>query len=499
VDDEIFVADNQGDWLPACKIIHVTKDAFFGSHSVDPIGTADMKEKPPVVWLPQNEIGNSPSSPSLIPEGVYKGQMTHGEVTHGGLKRVFVEKINNEYQGVVFRWMQGMEAGVNRHVWGPDNAVYVGGIGSTGNWRHDRKLWYGLQRIKYNEKPAFEMLAVRAKTNGLEIEMTEPLAKGVGTNALKYTIKQWWYKPTGDYGGPKMDLENLGIESIRISDDRKKIFLELDGMKEGHVVYVKLPNDWTSKDEQKLWSTEAWYTLNNIPENEPGYTDETDYESLNKLTAAEKAEGWKLLFDGKTTNGWRNFRKQTIGSSWIVRNGSLMLNSVKKEDGGWQAADGGDIITDKSYENFELNLEWRISPCGNSGIIYNVTESGKYDYVWQTGPEMQVLDNTCHSDATIEKHRAGDLYDMIACNEETVKPAGNWNQIRLIKNKGKVEHWLNGKKVVDFEMFNDQWKEMIANSKFHEMPGFGKGKSGHISLQDHGDKVWFRNIKIKEL
>jgi cytochrome c len=322
-----------------------------------------------------------------------------------------------------------MEAGVNRHVWGPDNAVYIGGIGSTGNWRHDRKLWYGLQRIKYNEKPTFEMLAVRAKTNGLEIEMTQPLAAGIGTNALKYTVKQWWYKPTAEYGGPKMDLENLGIESIRISEDRKKIFLELDGMKEGHVVYLKLPNDWTNDENQNLWSTEAWYTLNNIPKNTPGYTDTTDYDSLNKLSGAEKADGWKLLFDGKTTDGWRNFRKQTIGSSWIVRKGSLMLNSIKKEDGGWQAADGGDIITDKSYENFELNLEWRISPCGNSGIIYNVTENDKYDYVWQTGPEMQVLDNTCHADAKIEKHRAGDLYDMISCNEGTLAFSSDFPEV----------------------------------------------------------------------
>jgi len=498
VDNEIFVADNQGDWLPACKILHVTKDAFFGSHSVDPVGTADMKEKPPVVWLPQNEIGNSPSNPSLIPEGIYKGQMTHGEVTHGGLKRVFVEKINNEYQGVVFRWMQGMEAGVNRHVWGPDNAVYIGGIGSTGNWRHDRKLWYGLQRIKYNEKTAFEMLAVRAKSNGLEIEMTQPLAEGIGTNALKYTIKQWWYKPTAEYGGPKMDMENLGIDAISLSEDRKKIFIELDGMKEGYVVYVKLPNDWTSVDNQKLWSTEAWYTMNNIPKNQPVFP-KGDNHAANKLSDAEKADGWKLLFDGETTNGWRNYRKQTIGSSWIVKDGALMLNSKKKDDGGWQAADGGDIVTDKSYEDYELKLEWKISPCGNSGIIYNVVESSKYDYVWLTGPEMQVLDNTCHSDAKIKMHRAGDLYDMISCKEETVKSAGNWNQVRLIQKDGKVEHWLNGTKVVEFEIGTPEWTKMVAGSKFNTMADFGKAKSGHISLQDHGDKVWYRGIKIKEL
>jgi len=176
-----------------------------------------------------------------------------------------------------------------------------------------------------------------------------------------------------------------------------------------------------------------------------------------------------------------------------------MLNPEKKEDGAWQVKDGGDIITEGQYENYELNLEWKIANCGNSGIIYNVVESEDYDYVWQTGPEMQILDNSCHPDAKIRTHRAGDLYDMIECKYVTVNPAGQWNKIRLIVNNGKLEHWQNGHKVVDTQMFDENWSNMIANSKFKDMPGFGKAKKGHISLQDHGDQIWFRNIKIKEL
>ena len=219
----------------------------------------------------------------------------------------------------------------------------------------------------------------------------------------------------------------------------------------------------------------------------------------NTLTETEKAAGWKLLFDGKTTNGWRNFKKQTIGSSWIIEDEAIVLNAQQKDGGGWQVKDGGSIITDEKYENYELNLEWKIGKCGNSGIIYNVVEGDKYEEVWHTGLEMQVLDNTCHPDAKIKTHRAGDLYDMISCKNETVKPAGQWNQVRLIINNGKVEHWLNGSKVVEFEMFTDKWTQMIANSKFQDRPDFGKARKGHISLQDHGDRVHYRNIKIKEL
>ncbi|HEY3386562.1 MAG TPA: family 16 glycoside hydrolase [Saprospiraceae bacterium] len=499
VDNEIFVADNQGDWLPSSKILHVTEGAFFGSRAVDFEGTATIKEKPPVVWLPQDEIGNSPSTPLALNDGPYKGQMIHGEVTHGGIKRVFVEKINGEYQGVVFRFIQGLEAGVNRMVWGPDSALYVGGIGNPGNWQQTGKFWYGLQRLKYNGKPVFEMLAVRAKSDGVEIEFTDPLREGDGWEITDWEIRQWKYVPTKEYGGPKVDNIPLKVLATSVSEDRKKVSLKLEGMKAGHVVYIHMNDAYISDTGIPLRSTEAWYTMNQIPSNDPLDLSHQIQVKQNTLSESEIKSGWKLLFDGVTTAGWHNYNKTTIGKSWIVEDGALALDAKKNPDGHWQAADGGDILCADAYENFELNIEWKISPCGNSGIIYNIVESAENEYPWQTGPEMQVLDNTCHPDTRFVTHRAGDLYDMIECKYVTVKPAGEWNKVRLIKNKGKVEHWLNGVKVVEFEMYTDEWFKMIKKSKFKDMPSFGRSIKGKIALQDHGDKVWYRNIKVKEL
>ncbi len=502
VDDEIFVADNQGDWLPACKIVHVQKGAWYGSRAVDFKGTANKKETPPVVWLPQDEIGNSPSQITFLKDGPYKGQMVHGEVTHGGLKRVFTEKVNGEYQGVVFRFVQGLEAGVNRLAYGPDGGLYIGGIGSSGNWQHSGKNWYGLERIKYNGKPTFEMLAVRAMSDGIEIEFTEPLKLGTGLDLSSYSVSQWRYKPTAEYGGPKIDEKELNIKEVSISPNRKRVFLQLDGMLENHVLYIHLNEHFNSQGGLTLLSPEAWYTLNQIPEGKPGEINPALLASTavpNALSDAQIKEGWKSLFDGKTTNGWTNFNKKTIGSSWKIEDGALTLSTTQKPDGGWQAKDGGDIIYDQEFENFELELEWKIQACGNSGIMYLVEESENYDYPWMTGPEMQILDNTCHPDAKIERHRAGDLYDIIASRLEVSKPAGSWNKVRVLVNKGHLEHWVNGHKVVDTELFTPEWTEMLKETKWKDFADFGTKKKGKISLQDHGDRVWFKNIRIREL
>ncbi len=219
--------------------------------------------------------------------------------------------------------------------------------------------------------------------------------------------------------------------------------------------------------------------------------------SDNTLSEKEKKEGWKLLFDGATLNGWHNFKSDKIGPAWKIKDGSLYLDTSNKQN--WQTMGGGDIITRNEFENYDFTLDWKIEACGNSGVIFNVIEDKKYDYVWTTGPEMQVLDNTCHPDAKIIKHRAGNLYDLIESKTETVRPAGEWNQARIISNQGHLELWLNSVKQVETEMFTPEWETLIKGSKFKDMADFGKSRKGHIALQDHGNQVWFKNIKIKEL
>lgn len=212
----------------------------------------------------------------------------------------------------------------------------------------------------------------------------------------------------------------------------------------------------------------------------------------NTLSAKEKKEGWKLLFDGKTTDGWRTYNSDKITDRWKAANGELYLDKAVTEG-------KGDIVTKNEYKDFDFTYDWKIDSCGNSGVIFNVVEDPKFSATYFTGPEMQVLDNTCHPDAKIIKHRAGDLYDLISCSTETVKPAGEWNVARIVSKNAKMEFYLNGTKIVEFTMHTPEWDDMVAKSKFKEWPQFGKALKGRIALQDHGDGVWFRNIKIREL
>jgi hypothetical protein len=223
-------------------------------------------------------------------------------------------------------------------------------------------------------------------------------------------------------------------------------------------------------------------------------------QSMNTLTPAEEADGWELLFDGASTQGWRNFNKSTIGSSWIVENGVLALNAVPQDNGKLLAKDGGDIVTEEEYEDFEMVFDWKISPCGNSGVMFLVKEDEKYTWPWQTGPEMQILDNTCHPDAKIIKHRAGDLYDIQSSSPETVKPAGEWNTSGIKLQDGHLTFHLNGVKVLETDLWTEDWPGILSQTKWKDHEDFTKFKKGRIALQDHRDaRVEFRNMKIRRL
>ncbi|WP_374165008.1 DUF1080 domain-containing protein [Arcticibacter sp. MXS-1] len=219
-------------------------------------------------------------------------------------------------------------------------------------------------------------------------------------------------------------------------------------------------------------------------------------ETVKNEPGTEIKQGWKSLFDGKTTAGWHIYGKGAISSAWKAEGGAIHLDPAARKQG----VAGGDLITDQEYDNFHLKLEWKIAKNGNSGVIFYVHEDPeKYHATYNTGPEMQVLDNEGHVDAKIHKHRAGDLYDLIPCSKETVKPAGQWNKAEIVANQGKLEMFLNGTKVVSTTMWGEDWRKLVAGSKFASMPGFGTFKSGKIAFQDHGDEVWYRNIMIKKL
>lgn len=265
-DDELFVMDNQGAWLPASKMVHVEQDRFF-NHYTNPAGPFDDNPvTQPVVWIPQNEIGNSPSTPVLLTEGVYAGQMVFGDVTYGGLQRAFLEEVDGEYQGAVFRHTAGLEAGINRTAIGPDGAVYVGGIGEAGNWSEPGKLRHGLQKLTPNGGVTFDMTSMSVVDGGFEITYTEPLSEEtVAGIAEAYEIQQWRYLPTAAYGGPKIDEEPLFVTEATVSEDRTTVSLQVDGLEPGRVVHLRSPRPFASADGTELWSTEAWYTLNSLP------------------------------------------------------------------------------------------------------------------------------------------------------------------------------------------------------------------------------------------
>ncbi len=211
-------------------------------------------------------------------------------------------------------------------------------------------------------------------------------------------------------------------------------------------------------------------------------------------TPAGTPAGWVSLFDGKTLNGWHKYGGGPAPKSWTVTNGTIFLDPAHRSEG------GGDIVTDKEYTNFHLKYDWKIDTGGNSGLIFFIKEdAATYDATYYTGPEMQILDNERHEDAKIYKHRAGDLYDLVASASEPVKPALEWNHAEIMALNGKLELWLNGTKVVSTTMWDDQWNKLVAGSKFKSMPGFAKFKTGRIGLQDHGNGVWFKDIMIQEL
>jgi hypothetical protein len=341
----------------------------------------------------------------------------------------------------------------------------------------------GRERRASGQK-TFEMLKIWPVSNGLEIEFTQPLDPRVGWDPESYYIEQWPFD-LKEGGGPQRDGVVYPAKSASVSADRRKVFVELGSLKPAHVVYLRLLPPCVSENGALPWSTEAWYTLNVVPREQRGTVlPPPAPQPANFLTPGEEQAGWRLLFDGQTTKGWHGYKQDKFPAGWQVSGGCLV-----------RVGPGGDIITDEEFGDFELSLEWRISPGGNSGIMYRVAED--HDWPWQTGPEYQLLDNTEHADGQEPKTSAASCYALYAPRRAATVPVGLFNTTRIVVRGGHVEHWLNDVKVVEYELGSPAWEQLIKDSKFGTMPDFGRQAKGKLNLQDHGDKVWYRNIKIR--
>lgn len=207
----------------------------------------------------------------------------------------------------------------------------------------------------------------------------------------------------------------------------------------------------------------------------------------NQLSPQEQRDGWQLLFNGKDLSQWRNFKQQGLSDKWVIEDGAIKLSGKG----------GGDILTKAQYKDFDLKLDWKIAESGNSGVFILADETGSQ--IYSHAPEIQILDNERHPDNKLASHLSGSLYDLIASPAASHKIAGEWNQMRIHLEKNQLTIWQNGVQAVQVEIHSPQWQQLVAASKFANWQGFAANSSGHIALQDHGDVVWFKNLKIKEL
>ncbi|WP_240670586.1 family 16 glycoside hydrolase [Actinoplanes solisilvae] len=592
--DDIYVTDNQGGWLPSSKLLKMEKGAFY-NHYTNPDGQFDAaKPARPVLWLPQNEIANSPSTPVLLKSGTYRGQFLIGDVTYGGLQRAALEEVNGVEQGAVFRHTQGLEAGINEVSLGPDGAIYVGGLGADGNWGQDGKLRYGLQKLTPNGKSVFDMKTVKATSTGFAIEYTEPLSDAtVAKIASSYAVKQWRYAPTAQYGGPKVDEEALTVTGAKVSHDRKTVTLTIPGLRADRVVHLRSPRPFAAKDGETLWSTEAWYTLNEIPgrdeqkifyEAEEGYREGTaalatdhrgfsgvgfaaGFGNLNASTtmhvdvdkSGDYAVGLRYSngpnpFSGNKTisvhvNG-RKIQQVTLPSTvtwddWATVTTKLALSrgtntityrvdaldsghvnldfiSVRKPssrltlfDGHgldeWQHTDGrrpawpavapnatevccGDLRTKEAFGDYKLHVEFKVPLLPADVTGQNRGNSGVYQ---QERYELQILDS--YGDTTLANNEAGAIYTVKAPDLNAATAPETWqtyditfraaryNDAGAKTENARITVVWNGKKVHDnIEIPNG------TGGNIPEGPA-----TGSIRLQDHGNKVQYRNIWIE--
>ncbi|MFF3255742.1 family 16 glycoside hydrolase [Actinacidiphila glaucinigra] len=595
---ELFVTDNQGGWLPASKLVHIKQDRFF-NHYTNPDGPFDDRAvTKPVLWLPQNEIANSPSTPMLLKKGPFAGQLLFGDVTYGGIQRADLEKVDGEYQGAVFRHTQGLEAGITRISTGPDGAIYAGGLGADGNWGQEGKLRFGLQKLTPNGTNVFDIKTMRATRDGFELTYTKPLSEETAAKLTSgaYTVEQWRYVPTPAYGGPKVDEEELPVAAARISGDRRTVRITVPGLQTDRVVHVRSPRPFASSDGEQLWSTEAWYTLNARPGPEspvtaydaesarlsggadidtehagytgggfvdgfgtPGATATFDVDAPKKGTydvglryanGPHPFTGTKTI--GVSVNGGQPLRTSLPSTGawnrWSTRSERLELRKGRNtitytygpEDTGhvnldmievrrpggrvdlfsggsvataWQHTDGrsvewphsaeesievccGDIRTKQAFGDFRLHAEFRVPKLPDDVTGQDRGNSGIY---LQDRYELQILDS--FGVAQLASNEAASIYNKKAADLNAATAPETWQTYDIVFRAARFD--AEGSKTDDARITVVWNGRKVHDDVAVDGPtGGGDAESaaaGAIRLQDHGNKVRFRNLWIEPL
>ena len=337
----------------------------------------------------------------------------------------------------------------------------------------------GVDRVGHGGEPTFMVEKIEPKANGLAVHMSEPAGPEVLGNTDHWVVT--WIDAAGD----SMPLH---IDSASGLLDGRGAFLAIDNLPVPGTVHVRMVGPWVSMQDNLLWSPEVWGSVHAPLPTQAGRVLPRVRPRDNDLSPREQLDGWTILFDGKDASlHWRGFKKDHLPEQWETTEGELVFTGKG----------GGDIITREQYDDFDLHLEWMVQPKGNSGIFFNVAEDG--GAVWATGPEMQILDNARHADGRNALTSAGANYALHAPPFDASLPSGHWNCARIRVQGNHVQHWLNGVKTADYHLRSPEWNAAVADSKFAAMPRYGKESSGHIALQDHGDRVAFRNIRIRRL
>jgi len=382
-DNTLLYCDNQGTWFPSSTMSVVEDGAFFGHYNRTnvvpklaerfPTGGAasaygDRPRRRQTAWLPQNEFVNSPTQTLLIPDGPFAGQVLLGELTSGGIRRVAMEKVNGQWQAAAFRFTQGLTCGVNRMAWGPDGHLYIGGIGASGNWSWQNKK-FGLERLEPSGETAFEMHRVTATPDGFEVFFTGAVDPAWLADPKNYEAEQWGYTPTAGYGGAKVNREGLAVAAATPHADGRGVRLTLNGLKKNRVVYLR--TDPVSTAGEAMWSTECYYTLNEIPRAEPvvaqldGYDlDLSDPAAALGVDAAVPVGGVQLV--GRS---FRGHLFPTAGDAPKMPNrGALTQNDLLPpaagDDGVALDPANGPLRTAGHFAGFRLHVEWFGSVAG---------------------------------------------------------------------------------------------------------------------------------------